>query len=254
MHQQIHCHTLPKPFSKIFLFRIYAPTIYNIDFELNETSAPVYTHLRAHPASTNQSTNDTVHTHKHRYHTHTHPTDSAPIQPHKNTATQPHKHPQPYADTHATPSPADVDDVDADALDVVAAPTLSTHREAMPYLDVDAQPASSGLTVRPFRPDTPSQHRCSRRVRNSTGHVLVIQPAMPPYLDRPRLRDSTGRRPNDVDVVDAIVVDAVDADAGAIGPPGPIISRAFRLDCKPAHERHLEDSRRESGTGHMPQA
>ena len=48
---------------------------------------------------------------------------------------------------------------------------------------------------------------------------------------------------------DAVDVDAVDADAGTIGPPGPIISRAFRLDCKPAHERHLEDRKYDPGAG-----
>ena len=109
MYQQTYCHTLSKPFSKIFFFRIYVPTTHSADVDFDETSVPVSTHLRANPAPANQSTNDTVHTH-HRYH--------------KHTTIQPHKHPQPYADTHTTqPRPP---------------PTLTTHREAMPYLDVDA--------------------------------------------------------------------------------------------------------------------
>ena len=130
MHQQIHCHTLPKPFFQIFLFRIYAPTVqiypHHIDFELNETSAPVYTHLRANPATANQSTNDTV--------PQPHSTDSAPIQPHKNThphSLHNHTHPR-------DAGPPDVDDVDADA------PTLMQHRcNRRP--DADAAPCQSAI-------------------------------------------------------------------------------------------------------------
>ena len=46
MHQLTYCHTLPKPFFKIFLFRIYAPTIHSTDFELDETSHQ-FTHISA---------------------------------------------------------------------------------------------------------------------------------------------------------------------------------------------------------------
>ena len=78
MHQLTYCHTLSKPFSQIFLFRIYAPTIYSADFELDETSdrlphisAPIQPpqtnpqrhrppNLHVHTATQNQSTNDTV--------------------------------------------------------------------------------------------------------------------------------------------------------------------------------------------------
>ena len=138
MHQQIHCHTLPKPFSKIFFFRIYAPTIHSTDIDSAETSAPVYTHLRANPAtqtnppttpSTKSSRPYSPHKPIHQRHRSTHTTgtthsaDSAPTQPHKRTQTPTRR--------QAPPT------------------TLTTHREAMPYLDVDAQPASSGLTVRP---------------------------------------------------------------------------------------------------------
>ena len=38
MHQQTHCHTLPKPFSKIFFFRIYVPTTHSTDIDSDETS------------------------------------------------------------------------------------------------------------------------------------------------------------------------------------------------------------------------
>ena len=96
MYQQTHCHTLPKPFSKIFLFRIYASTIHRTDFDFDETSAPVYTHLRAHPASTNQSTNDTAHTHTpqippytlHKYHNHTASTNTYSLHKHPQTPTR----------------------------------------------------------------------------------------------------------------------------------------------------------------------
>ena len=93
MHQQTYCHTLSKPFFKIFLFRIYAPTIHSTDIDFDETSAPVYTHLRAHPASTNQSTNDTAHTHNHRYtlhkyHNHTASTNTYSLHKHPQTPTR----------------------------------------------------------------------------------------------------------------------------------------------------------------------
>ena len=95
MHQQTYCHTLSKPFFKIFLFRIYAPTIHSTDIDFDETSAPVYTHLRAHPASTNQSTNDTAHTHTHnhrytlhKYHNHTASTNTYSLHKHPQTPTR----------------------------------------------------------------------------------------------------------------------------------------------------------------------
>ena len=128
MHQQTHCHALSKPFSKIFLFRIYAPTVqthpHHIDSIFAETSVPVSTNTHAHTTPTNQSTNDTAHTYHapqipHPYsptNTHAnqstsdtvpqpHSTDSAPIQPHKHTQphspTNTHNHTQPPTDTHS---------------------------------------------------------------------------------------------------------------------------------------------------------
>ena len=190
MHQQIHCHTLPKPFSHIFLFRIYAPTTqtypHHIDPVFAETSVrfpqiprpysprkPIHQRHCPHPQT------QIPHPYTpHRFRAHT--------APQKHTATQPHKHPQPYAATHATPGPPDVDDVDADALDVVAAPTLTTHREAMPYLDVDAQPASSGLTVRP-------SGRTRRRSPDAVAGRMQTQPPASPQLDRPGTRQDQAR-------------------------------------------------------------
>ena len=172
MHQQTYCHTLLQPFFKIFLFRIYAPTIHSTDFELDETSDRL-THIsRAHPAihkpihqrhsppnfhantaTTNQSTNDHRRTNQttdttlpqippytlHKYHNHTVPqTHTA------STNTQPHKHRHPL--DASPPTDADVD------------------------VDADAQ--------------TLTQHRCTRShapVRNWTGQADRIRP----YKTRP---------------------------------------------------------------------
>ena len=109
MYQQTHCHTLPKPFSKIFFFRIYVPTTY--------IHQPCLTLILPRPAfrspqiptpaqPANQSTNDTVHTHKHRYphnhkfraHTHhryrAHPASTTTHNHTASTNTQPHRHPR----------------------------------------------------------------------------------------------------------------------------------------------------------------
>ena len=61
MHQQTYCHTLPKPFSKIFLLRIYAPTIHSTDIEFDETSDRL-THISApiqHPQTNPPTTQST---------------------------------------------------------------------------------------------------------------------------------------------------------------------------------------------------
>ena len=117
MYQQTYCHTLSKPFFKIFLFRIYVPTIqtypHHIDSIFAETSVPVSTHSAPiQPPQTNPPT-----TQPHTLHNHTH---------HRYRA---HTAPQIHTPTRRSPGPADAD-VDA--------------------VDVDAQPASSGLTVRPL--------------------------------------------------------------------------------------------------------
>ena len=80
--------------------------------------------LSANPAPTNQSTND--HNHTPQIHTQTHTQIPQPYSP-----TKTHNHTQTPTRRQAPTT------------------TLTTHREAMPYPDVDAQPASSGLTVRP---------------------------------------------------------------------------------------------------------
>ena len=107
MHQQTYCLTLPKPFFKIFLFRIYAPTIHSTDIDFDETSVSgIHTsprqsshhkpiHQRHSPPNLHvHTTHKPIHqrpqTHKpnHRYHTPQIP------QPYKFLP-QPHKHIQP---------------------------------------------------------------------------------------------------------------------------------------------------------------
>ena len=169
MHQQTYCHTLLQPFFKIFLFRIYAPTIHSTDIDSDETSAPASTHLRANPATTNQSTNDT------QIPNHTHTTNSAPIQPphpyslHKNT--------HPLDAAQAT----DVDvDVDADAQ------TLMQHRCSRSPIPVhnwtgqdrqdQIEPGKTGLDqVRPdrTRPDQVSDRPRTEPDGTGTGHDLT---------------------------------------------------------------------------------
>ena len=210
MHQQTYCHTLPKPFFKIFLFRIYAPTVqtrpHHIDPIFAETSVPVSTNTHAHTASTNQSTNDTVqhtpqiphpYTH-HEFRAHTAPQTHTPIQSHKRT--RPHSHhkrtqpPQTHNSHKPTPTPTRRQ----------APTTLSTHREAMPYLDVDAQPASSGLTVRPSgrtrrrSPDAVAEFAIGQ-TRHQAGCALNHTPdqATHSQSDRPSTRQAKYRiRPN----------------------------------------------------------
>ena len=124
MHQQTYCHTLLQPFFKIFLFRIYAPTIHSTDIEFDETSVPV-PHIPRPHCHANQSTNDpqspshtTTH---HRYHT---PQIPQPYSLHKHIQ-PPHTNTRPL---DASP-PTDVDvDVDADRTDVDAAPMQSQPR------------------------------------------------------------------------------------------------------------------------------
>ena len=121
MHQLTYCHTLPKPFSQIFLFRIYAPTIHSTDFELDETSdrfphisAPIQPpqtnpqrhrppNLHAHTATqTNPPT--TPSTKSPRQHCHTKPIHQRPQIPHPYSSTNQHtttQIPHPYGPTDA---------------------------------------------------------------------------------------------------------------------------------------------------------
>ena len=79
MYQQTYCLTLPKPFFKIFLFRIYAPTIHSTDIDFDETSVsglhtsprqsshhkPIHQrHTQPHPTNTHARTAST-NTHRH---------------------------------------------------------------------------------------------------------------------------------------------------------------------------------------------
>ena len=93
MHQQTYCHTLLQPFSKIFLFRIYAPTIHSTDIEFDETSdRHPHIHAPIQPPQTNPpTTTDTR--------PYTHATDTTSIQPHKRTTATPIHPPQSTNDT-----------------------------------------------------------------------------------------------------------------------------------------------------------
>ena len=203
MYQQTYCLTLPKPFFKIFLFRIYVPTIHSTDIAFDETSvrfpqisAPIQP-TQTNPPTTlpthSTNTTDTATIHNHKFHTrartastnthnHTAPHPHAPhtTNTHNHTAPHPyslHRHPQPpqtaiqpHKHTQPRSTPA-------------RPPTQTltpTHREAMPCPDVDAQPASSGLTVRPSgrpassgpivgprRPDGRTRRRSPRSFRTS---------------------------------------------------------------------------------------
>ena len=155
MHQQTYCHTLPKPFSQIFLFRIYAPTIHSTDIDSDETSdrlphisAPIqppqtnppttpFPHIfRAHTATQNQSTK------RH--------TNSTPTLPHKTNPPTP-------TNLHASPHKC----TPRQRPQIHAAPQTHTTQPRPTDVDVD--------TVAPTL--THSQAGCSRSVRNSTGQA-----------------------------------------------------------------------------------
>ena len=174
MHQLYrHTHTISTPFSP-------RPA-----FPVPQISTPIPPHKPIHQR---------LQTHKH--------TDTTPIQPHKHTApqthsptnTQPHKHTAPQTPTPTRRRPP---------------PTLTTHREAMPYPDVDAQPASYSGPSRPdslqaFRPDTPSQplfvpYLAIGQARHRAGCALSHTPDQATHseLNRPGTRQAKYRiRPN----------------------------------------------------------
>ena len=100
MHQLTHCLTLPKPFFKIFLFRIYAPTVqthpHHIDPVFAETSVRFpQIHAPIQPPQTNPPTTPS-HKYPHPYNPHKpiHQRPQIPTQPRTtNTTTiQSHKH------------------------------------------------------------------------------------------------------------------------------------------------------------------
>ena len=171
MYQQTYCHTLSKPFSKIFFFRIYVPTTHSADVDFDETSVPVSTHLRANPAPANQSTNDTVQHTPQPYTRHEFRAHTAPHTPYSL-----HKHPQPHRHTPQTPTQTPTRRRPP--------PTLTTHREAMPYLDVDADAAFAIGQARHRTGQVQDQTGSDQtRIRPRSGHWHRIR------------RDQTGRSP-----------------------------------------------------------
>ena len=165
MHQQTYCHTLPKPFSKIFFFRIYVPTIHSADIEFDETSDRL-THISApiqHPQTNPPTTQSTKSPRPYDPQTNPPTTTDAQTKPQipHSTNTTTIQPPQ----THTAPQTHN----DTDAHSTQARPPTQTltpsHREAMPYPDVDAAPMQS-------------QPRCTRShapVRNWTGQADRIR-------------------------------------------------------------------------------
>ena len=112
MYQQTHCLTLPKPFFKIFFFRIYAPTIQtyprHIDPVFAETSVPApqiptpIQPTQTNPPATHKYTRHEFHAHTHhRFRAHTVPHTT--IQPHRHTRRRPR--PPTLTLSTLTPSP-----------------------------------------------------------------------------------------------------------------------------------------------------
>ena len=173
MHQLIHCHTLLQPFSKIFLFRIYVPTTYTpamLDFDLDETSVSGFHKHTRQTAPANQSTATpstksprpySPHKPIHQRHC---PTNKPSHRYHAHTA------PQTHTDTHTAPQPP--------TRRQAPPTTLTTHREAMPYLDVDVDAldadAASARFV-PLQSDRPD--RLCLEPHTGSGHALAIEPA-----------------------------------------------------------------------------
>ena len=104
MHQQPYCLTLPKPFFKIFLFRIYAPTTHSTDIEFDETSVSGF-----HTSPRQSSPHKPIHQ---RHCPHTPQTPQIP-QPYTTTNSthapvqppQTPQIPQPYTTTNSTHAP-----------------------------------------------------------------------------------------------------------------------------------------------------
>ena len=149
MHQQIHCHTLPKPFFKIFLFRIYAPTIHSTDFELDETSVRhPQIHTPIQPTQTNPPT-----TQSHRY---------TPIRP-TNQSTNDHRYtdtqiPRPHGptNTNTTHTRRRTGPVDVDAASTLSQPLLRQQLDR-PYLDRPSTGQARYQTDRALMSHTPDQ-------------------------------------------------------------------------------------------------
>ena len=181
MYQQTYCLTLPKPFFKIFLFRIYAPTIHSTDIDFDETSVS-----GLHTSPRQSSHHKPIHQRHSPPNLHVHTTHK-PIhqrhcpQPHTPQIHTPqiprqyslHKHiqpPQTQTPTHRhirrRAAPDVVDALDAD-------------------VDADTQ--------------TLLQHRCSRSpipVRNWTGQADRIRLKTRQDRIRPKTDQARPIRPN----------------------------------------------------------
>ena len=133
---------------------------------------PASTNTRAKPPpQTNPPTTPSTDTTLHKYHTPQIP------QPYSSTNTYSlHKHTQPHkhTPTRRSPGPADAD-VDA--------------------VDVDAQPASSGLTVRPsgrMQTQPPASPQFDR-LGTGSGHTKTDSIRPRPQLDRPGTKQAAYR-------------------------------------------------------------
>ena len=114
MYQLIHCHTLPKPFSQIFLFRIYAPTTYTHQpcltlISRDQRSGFNKFHALTQPPQTNPPTTTDTHCrfHTHKFHTHTAPQTNSNRPPHTDTHPQTNTRrqtPTTLTPTHSTPT------------------------------------------------------------------------------------------------------------------------------------------------------
>ena len=145
MHQQTYCHTLLQPFFKIFLLRIYAPTIHSTDIEFDETSVRhPQIHAPIQPTQTNPPTTQSTH---HRYH-HTHSTNTTTIQPPQtHTASTP-------TQTHSTQGRPDIDAVDALDVDADAqtfSPPQAGLQSGLQAGHVDAAPCQSAIRQARYR-------------------------------------------------------------------------------------------------------
>ena len=160
MHQQPYCLTLPKPFFKIFLFRIYAPTIHSTDIEFDETSVRS-PHISA-PTQPRKPIHQRHCPHPHTRHEFHATTDSAPIQPPQTPHSHPHT-PQPYSLHRHTTQATAPDAVDVDA------PTLSQPRCTCSHAPVRNWTGQA-------QDQATQKQTVSGHARNWTGHIRPDRP------------------------------------------------------------------------------
>ena len=174
MYQQPYCLTLPKPFFKIFFFRIYVPTIHSTDIDSDETSvrhpqipAPTQPHKPIHQRHCPHPPQ--IPHILHKYHTHTHSTDTTTIQTHNDT------------DTLDASPPTDVD-VDA------VAPTLShsqagCRRSPIPVRNSTGQ-APDRIRLNQTRQDQAIQNQTGQ---DQAAHSQLNRPGIRQAIYRTRL-------------------------------------------------------------------